>query len=172
MVSGVYLQLRDGMMKHYINVPLSTSLKGWTVRWFYISNPDPSTPGDMDHFVMSNPNWSAKPSIDEMSQVEELMKILKKIRLDGVRVAISFICRRIQLNKERVNPVYGYAGDGDITREAPEKLDKGDAYARAQKLFSFDTKLIDLGQQRAYSLANPPPAVMTQLLQPLLLQIV
>ena len=35
-VGGVYLQLRDGMVKEYIQVPLNTSLKGWNVKWFYI----------------------------------------------------------------------------------------------------------------------------------------
>ena len=31
-VGGVYLQLRDGMMKEYIQVPLNTSLKGWNAK--------------------------------------------------------------------------------------------------------------------------------------------
>ena len=35
-VSGVYLQLWDGMASEYITVPLNTSLKGWNVRWFYM----------------------------------------------------------------------------------------------------------------------------------------
>ena len=35
-VGGVYLQLRDGMVKEYIQVPLNTSLKGWNAKWFYI----------------------------------------------------------------------------------------------------------------------------------------
>ena len=35
-VSGVYLQLRDGMVGEYITVPLNTSLKGWNTRWFYM----------------------------------------------------------------------------------------------------------------------------------------
>ena len=35
-VGGVYLQLRDGMANEYINIPLSTSLKGWNSKWFYM----------------------------------------------------------------------------------------------------------------------------------------
>jgi len=35
-VSGVYLQLHDGMAGEYLIVPLNTSLKGWNARWFYM----------------------------------------------------------------------------------------------------------------------------------------
>ena len=35
-VGRVYLQLRDGMVKEYIQVPLNMSLKGWNAKWFYI----------------------------------------------------------------------------------------------------------------------------------------
>ena len=31
-VSGVYLQLRDGMASEYLTVPLNTSMKGWNTR--------------------------------------------------------------------------------------------------------------------------------------------
>ena len=64
--------------------------------------------------------------------MEELLKIMKEVRanLDGVGVAINFICRRIQPGKERFHPVYEYAGDDDTAQEVPEKVEKGDAYAR------------------------------------------
>ena len=35
-VDKVYLQLRDGMVKEYIQVPTNMSLKGWNAKWFYI----------------------------------------------------------------------------------------------------------------------------------------
>ena len=35
-VSGVYLQLHDGMVGEYLTMPLNTSLKNWNTRWFYI----------------------------------------------------------------------------------------------------------------------------------------
>ena len=47
--------------------------------------------------------------------------------LDGVGVAINFIIRQIQPSKERFHPTYEYIGDEDTTREAPEKINKGDA---------------------------------------------
>jgi len=58
------------------------------------------------------------------------MKILKKIKLDGVGVVVNFVCRRILPCKERFIPTYEYAGDDDITQEAPKKLEKGNTYAR------------------------------------------
>jgi len=98
-VGGVYLQLRDGMANQYIDVPLNTSLKGWTARWFYVRNWEPSILADINHYAVPNANWSARPS-GEMSQVKELTKILKKIKLDGVGVAVTFVCCRIQQQGE------------------------------------------------------------------------
>ena len=79
---------------------------------------------DINHLAEPNANWLAKPSNEEMSQVEELLRIMRQVRenLDGVGVAINFICRRIQPSKERVNPTYEYAGDDNIAREVPKKV--------------------------------------------------
>ena len=76
--------------------------------------------------------------------------------LDGVGVAINFVVHRIQPCKERFHPAYEYAGDEDITREAPEKINKGDAYIHLLGLFSSNTKLSNTGQQVAYNITNPP----------------
>lgn len=83
------------MANQYIDVPLNTSLKGWIAKWFFVRNWEPSIPTDIDHYAVSNANWSARPSGEEMSHVQELKKILKKIKLDGVGVVVNFICRRI-----------------------------------------------------------------------------
>ena len=65
--------------------------------------------------------------------------------LNGVGVAINFVCRRIQPSKERVHPAYEYAGDEDTTREAPEKISSDVAYARLLELFSTNTQLNNVG---------------------------
>ena len=49
MVSGVYLQLRDGMAGKYLTVLLNTSLKGWNARWFYIKQSHPAVRYNADH---------------------------------------------------------------------------------------------------------------------------
>jgi hypothetical protein len=41
---GVYLTLRDGMKKEYMNCPWNTSLRDWYKKWFYIhEEPDSVT---------------------------------------------------------------------------------------------------------------------------------
>ena len=55
------------MVKEYIQVPLNTSLKGWTTRWFLIRNDEPSQPANIDHLAEPNANWSARPMSAEMT---------------------------------------------------------------------------------------------------------
>lgn len=145
----------------YVKVPFSMSLKGWKNKWFYIRNEEPELPEDIDHLAVEHENWSAKPVGDEMSQVKELLRILRHMRpkLDGVGVAMNFICRRIQPSKERVHPAYEYSGPGDITREAPEDIDRGDVYFRIGQLFGKNVKPDNVGQVKPFSLGNPPPLV-------------
>ena len=82
-----------------------------------------------------------------MTQVDELLQILGQMRnnLDGVGVAINFVVWRIQPNKKRLHPAYEYTGDEDTAREAPKKINKGDAYIRLLDLFSSNTKLSNMG---------------------------
>ena len=49
MVSGVYLQLRDGMAGEYLTMPLNTSLKGWNARWFYMKQSHLAIHCDVNH---------------------------------------------------------------------------------------------------------------------------
>ena len=91
MVSGVYLQLRDGMASKYITVPLNTSLKGWNARWFYMKQSHPTIHCDADHIPESQKSWSERPSSTEMEQVRELLDLIKGMRTNGGLVAVSFI---------------------------------------------------------------------------------
>ena len=88
MVDGVYLQLRDGMVKEYIQVPLNTSLKGWNAKWFYIQNAEQSLSADIDHLAVPSANWSARPTSSEITQVDELLQILGQMRNNLDRVCI------------------------------------------------------------------------------------
>ena len=58
-----------------------------------------------------------------MNQVEKLLSILKKTKVDGVGIALNFISRQLQPCKERVHPAYEYRDD-DFAREAPELLER------------------------------------------------
>ena len=55
--------------------------------------------------------------------------------------------------------MFEYAGEDDPIQEAPERIEKDDAYARLSKLFVRNTKLNNVGQQGTYSITNPPPLV-------------
>ena len=79
--------------------------------------------------------------------------------LDRDGVAINFIVRLIQPSKERFHPAYEYTGDEDTAREAPDKINKGDAYIYLLELFSSNTKLSNTGQRVAYGIMNPPPLI-------------
>jgi hypothetical protein len=57
-----------------------------------------------------------------MVQVEELLGMFDKIRLDGPTVALNFICRWVQPCKEWVHPLYEYSGLDDPTRESARNL--------------------------------------------------
>ena len=142
-------------------MPLNISLKGWNAEWFYIRNAKPSLSTSIDSLAVPSANWSARPNGEEMTQVVELLQILGQMRnnLNRVGVAINFICRRIQPSKERVHPAYEYAGDEDTAREAPERIISDVAYARLMELFSTNTQLNNVGQQKAYNITNPPPWV-------------
>ena len=68
-VSRVYLQMRDGMEVEYLIVLLSTSLKGWNTRWFYMKQSHPTVCCDADHILESQKSWSKMPSSTDMEQV-------------------------------------------------------------------------------------------------------
>ena len=65
--------------------------------------------------------------------------------LNRVGVATNFICRQIQLSKERVHPTYEYVGDEDTAWEALERISLDVAYARLLELFSANTQLNNVG---------------------------
>ena len=82
-----------------------------------------------------------------MTQVDELLQILGQMcnNLDRVGVVINFVIRRIQPSKERFRHSYEYTGDEDTAREAPEKINKDNAYGRLLEHFSSNTKLSNIG---------------------------
>lgn len=107
-VGATYLVLRDGKVAEYKPVPLSTSNKGWTSKWFYTENVEHGLSEDINTEPKTNLNWSAKPGGDEMVQVEELLDLLACVDIDGVECTQNFIGRQIQSCKERSHLTYEY----------------------------------------------------------------
>lgn len=166
-MGAFYLTMREGMSEEYIAVPLNTSLKGWKEKWFYIGNVSVhekmvELPEDIDAAVQPNPNWTARLDNNGMNQVEELVRILAQIDIDGVEVAKNFIGRRIHPCKLRQRPAYEYH-PGDFEREAPEPVTNVDIDECIGKLFALKKSMLQEARERhppkAYYIIYPPPPV-------------
>ena len=94
-VGGVYLQLQDGMVNEYINVLMSTSLKGWNSKWFYMKQSHPTICYDIHHIPENQMSWLEKPNSADMELVMELLDLIRGGEIRGELVAASFIVRRI-----------------------------------------------------------------------------
>lgn len=136
LVGATYLVLWDRKVSEYKLVPFSTSNKGWKSKWFYTKNTEDGLSTDIDSPATSNPNWSAKPSSDEMQQVEELLNLLNRVNINGVECMQNFIGQRIQPCKERSHPAYEH-WDADFMREAPEPLINEEIDRRVSKFFTI-----------------------------------
>ena len=95
MVGVTYLVLQDGKASEYKSMPLSTSNKGWKAWWFYTKNVEDGLSVDIDSPTTPNPNRLARPSSEEMHQVEELLDLLAHVNINGVECTQNFIGWRI-----------------------------------------------------------------------------
>jgi hypothetical protein len=64
-----------------------------------------------------------------MVQVQELLELFDKTRIDGLIVVTNFIFRWVQPYKDRVQPMYEYSWSADMTQESLEELPSGDRQA-------------------------------------------
>ena len=135
-VSGVYLQLWDGMASEYITVSLNTSLKGWNARWFYMKQSHHAIRCDVNHIPESQKSWSEKPSSADMEQVRELLGLITGVKMNDALVAASFIVRCIQPCKERAHVGFDFKGDTDGTQERLEALLRDEVVGWAVELFA------------------------------------
>ena len=158
-VSGVYLQLHDGMVGEYITMPLNTSLKGWNARWFYMKQSHPAIQCDIDQISKNQKSWSEKPTSIDMEQVKELLELMTGMKMSGLVVEVNFIMRRIQPYKERAHPGFDFKGDIDDTRERTENLAKEAMLHRAAELFAPNMSYTMPGQPKSFNYTNPPPQI-------------
>jgi hypothetical protein len=99
-----------------------------------------------------------------MMQVNELMELIDRRRLDGVVVASNFLFRRVQPCNDRIHPAYEWRGDQDPTREVPEKIDRDKVLRCLDIIFQTRGWRAPQEQQKIYNLGHPPPAVSSCLL--------
>jgi hypothetical protein len=150
-----------GWMKaEYLNVPLSSSIRDWYKKWFYVQQEqEPFIACDVAQIPEQQESWSARPSSAEIVQVEELLWLFDKSRLDGPTVALNFICRRVQPCKERVHPLYEYSGSSDPTRESARNLSCEEVKWWLAQLFNLSGYRLPSNTIKAYKLTAPPPQV-------------
>jgi hypothetical protein len=95
---------------------------------------------------------------ENLKEILELVRDLKKQGVTGASVARSFCRRLIQLIKDRVHPAYEYWGQSDPTRrEVNRKVSKEEMAARVSQIYSGNVK-IKKGP-KAHSLKRPADPV-------------
>jgi hypothetical protein len=64
---GVYLNVRDGMKAEYRNVPLSSFIRDWYKKWFYVQQEqEPFVTCDVAQIPEQQESWLARPCSTEM----------------------------------------------------------------------------------------------------------
>jgi hypothetical protein len=137
---GAYLNLCDGMKAEYLNVPLSSSMRDWYKKWFYVQQEqEPFVACDVAQIPEQQQRWSARPTSAKMVQVEELLGMID--------------------SKERVHPLYEYSGLGDPTRESTRNLSWEEVNWWLAQLFDLTGHRHLSSTVKAYKLITPPPQV-------------
>jgi hypothetical protein len=148
------------MKAEYLNVPLSSSTRDWYKKWFYVQQEqEPFIACDVAQIPEQQESWSARPSSAKMVQVEVLLGMFDRNRLDGPMVALNFIYRRVQPCKERVHPLYEYSGLGDPTRESARNLRHKEVNWWLAQLFDLSGYRLPSNTMKAYKLIVSPPQV-------------
>jgi hypothetical protein len=151
------------MKAEYLNVPLSSSTRDWYKKWFYVQQEhEPFVVCDVTQIPEQQESWSARPSSAEMVQIEELLGMFNRNRLDGPTVALNFICRLVHPCKERVHPLYEYSRSDDPTRESARNLTRDEVNWWLVQLFDLSGYRLLSNAMKAYKLIAPPPQVCSK----------
>jgi hypothetical protein len=64
---GAYLNLQDGIKAKYLNIPLSSSIRDWYKKWFYVQQKhEPFVACDITQIPEQQESWSGRPSSAKM----------------------------------------------------------------------------------------------------------
>ena len=109
------------------------SNRGWHGEWFYIRNP---TEAPFPVFTGGRPekqkSWSwgcARPERHKVEVIEEDLRKLIRLCLDGVRVFCTLFRRRVAPLAERTRPMWMYGGRSDPDRASPEDLPDNEVWS-------------------------------------------
>jgi hypothetical protein len=135
-------------------------MRDWYYKWFYVQQEQELFMAcDVSQILEQQESWSMRQTSAMMVQVQELLKLFDRTRIDGPIVTTNFIFRRVQPCKERVHPMYEYSRSNDVTQESldghpSEEIDRW----LAQLLDLAGHRLLP-NAMRAYKLTSPPPQV-------------
>jgi hypothetical protein len=94
-----------------------------------------------------------------MVQVEELLGMFDRSRLDRPTVAQNFKTRWVQPCKKRVHPLYEYSGSDDPTRESTRHRTSDEVDWWLAQLFDMAAYQGLAQAMPSYRLSAPPPQV-------------
>jgi hypothetical protein len=102
--------LRSGLKSEWIDSDVPDNNSGWRTEWFYIIDQLSGLPRRSGHKLLSH-------DTEDLKEILEQVRDLKKRGVTGASVARPFCCRLIQPIKDRVHPAYEYWGQLDPMRE-------------------------------------------------------
>jgi hypothetical protein len=136
--------LRSGLKSEWIDSGLPDNNSGWRLEWFYIVDQLPGLPRRSGHKPVKISEWDlglSSRDTEDLKEILELVRDLKKRVVTGASVARSFCRRLIQSIKDRVHPAYEYWGQLDPTHEVNRKVSKEEMAARVSQIYSGKVKI-------------------------------
>jgi hypothetical protein len=143
-VGAVMFCLRLGLKSERIDSDLPDNNSRWRSEWFYIVDQLPGLPCHSVHKLVKISEWDlglSSRDTEDLKEILELVRDLKKRGVMGASVARSFCWRQIQPIKDRVHPAYEYWGQSDSTREVNRKVSKAEIVARVPQIYSGKVKI-------------------------------
>ena len=89
--------------------------------------------------------------------MNEILELIKGMKMSGVVVAVNFILRRIYPYKERAHPGFDFKGDTDSTQERTKNLTKEVVLHWAVELFAPNVSYTMPREPKPFNCTNSPP---------------
>jgi hypothetical protein len=153
-----YLTL--GLKSEWIDSDLPENNFWWRSEWFYVVHQLSGLPHRSGHKLVKIYEWDlglSSRDTEDLKEILELVRDLKKRGVTGASLARSFRRRLIQQIKDRVHPMYEYFGQLDPTRVVNLKVSKEEMAARVSQIYSGKVKIKKC--PKAHSLKRPTDPV-------------
>ena len=123
------------MDKVYIPYKLSGKVIDWKSKWFCIGNHAPTLPDRTHGPHKIHKEWSATTQDkDQVNKLLDWIRDLRKDKVTGASVVMSWIGRRIQPLQKRNNFGFHYIGIKDPSRLTYERITGSEAVRRIHQV--------------------------------------